>query len=101
MEYGMSTTVGTKGQVTIEKEIRDALGIKPGWRAFQNLENGHVVIRFRPPRHNRSLAGILADKTSVKALTNEELEAGIEFAWGEVARERVMRMNELERDERA
>ena len=89
----MSTTVGTKGQVTIENEIREALGIKPGWRAFQNLENGHVVIRFRPPKHNRSLFGILADKTDVRIATNEELDAAIEYAWAEVARERVRRMN--------
>jgi len=33
----MSTLVGTKGQVTIEKEIRDALGVRPCWRAMQRL----------------------------------------------------------------
>ena len=31
----MSTLVGTKGQVTIERGIREALGVKPGWWALQ------------------------------------------------------------------
>ena len=30
----MSTLVGTKGQVTIERRIREALGVKPRWRAI-------------------------------------------------------------------
>jgi bifunctional DNA-binding transcriptional regulator/antitoxin component of YhaV-PrlF toxin-antitoxin module len=83
----VSTLVGTKGQVTIEKEIRDALGVKPGWRAMQRLENGRVVIEFLPPRHRRSLAGILTNGTSVRAPTEEELQAGIEQAWEEAVRE--------------
>ena len=56
----MSTLVGSKGQITIEKEIRDRLGVEPGWRAFQRQEGDRVVLEFRPPRHQRSLAGILA-----------------------------------------
>jgi bifunctional DNA-binding transcriptional regulator/antitoxin component of YhaV-PrlF toxin-antitoxin module len=77
----MSSLVGTKGQVTISKEIRDALGVKAGWRAIQRLENGRVVIEFLPPRHRRSLAGILTDATHVRAPTEEDLHAGIEQAW--------------------
>ena len=91
----MSTTVGTKGQITIEKQIRDALGVKPGWRAIQSVENGRAVILFRPPKHNRSLAGILADKTNVRFETNEDLEAAIELAWEEAARDYARRMNGL------
>jgi bifunctional DNA-binding transcriptional regulator/antitoxin component of YhaV-PrlF toxin-antitoxin module len=83
----VSTLVGTKGQVTIEKEIRDALGVKPGWRAMQRLENGRVVIEFLPPRHSRSLAGILTNATSVRAPTEAELQVGIEQAWEEAVRE--------------
>jgi bifunctional DNA-binding transcriptional regulator/antitoxin component of YhaV-PrlF toxin-antitoxin module len=55
----MSTTVGTKGRVTIEKGIRKVLGIQPGWRAIQRLEGDRVVIRFRPPKHRDSLLGML------------------------------------------
>src|SRR4051794_21216920 len=52
----MSTTVGARGRVTIEKEIREALGVRPGWRAIQSLDGGHVVIRFRPPKDHGSVS---------------------------------------------
>lgn len=85
----MSTRVGTKGQVTIEKEIRDALGVRPGWRAVQRLEENRVVIEFLPPKHRRSLVGILTDATAVRAPTEEALQAAIEQAWEEAAQEAV------------
>ncbi|MBI4197965.1 MAG: AbrB/MazE/SpoVT family DNA-binding domain-containing protein [Chloroflexi bacterium] len=56
----MSTKVGPKGQVVIEKEIRDKLGIGPGWLALQREVDGRVEITFIPPEHNRSLKGILS-----------------------------------------
>ena len=58
--------VGPKGQVVIEKEIRDKLGVEPGWLAIQQLVEDHVEISFIPPEHNRSLAGILASYTAVR-----------------------------------
>jgi bifunctional DNA-binding transcriptional regulator/antitoxin component of YhaV-PrlF toxin-antitoxin module len=81
----VSTLVGTKGQVTLEKEIRDALGVGPGWRAIQRLEENRVVIEFLPPQHRRSLAGILTDATTVRAPTEEDLQAAVEQAWAEAA----------------
>ena len=83
----MSTLVGTKGQVTIERDIRDALGIRPGWRALQRMENGHVVLEFLPPPHQRSLAGILTDATTVRIPSTEQLEDEIDRAWGKTVRE--------------
>ena len=52
--------VGTKGQVVIEKEIRDRLGVEAGWIALQRVVDGHVEITFLPPEHRESLAGSLA-----------------------------------------
>jgi bifunctional DNA-binding transcriptional regulator/antitoxin component of YhaV-PrlF toxin-antitoxin module len=49
--------VGPKGQVVISKEIRDRLGVQPGWQALQVLADNHVRIYFLPPEHNRSLRG--------------------------------------------
>ena len=77
----MSTVVGQKGQVTIEQPIREALGIGAGWRAVQRVENGEVVMRFLPPKHRRSLAGILSDATTVRFTTDEELEEAIDESW--------------------
>ena len=90
----MSTTVGTKGQVTIEKEIREALGVQPGWRAIQRHVGNHVVISFRPPKHRRSLLGILADPEGPRLETSEEFQAAVERAWDEAAAEAVGRTPE-------
>ncbi len=56
----MTHKVGTKGQVVIEKGIRDKLGIEPGSLTLQQQVGDHVVIRFFPPPRKRSLFGILA-----------------------------------------
>lgn len=71
----MSSVVGTKGQITLEKGIRDALGIQPGWRAIQRQEGETVVLEFLPPKHRRSLAGMLAPYSSVRIPADENGEA--------------------------
>ena len=40
-----TTTVTSKGQVTIPKRVRDASGLKPGTDAIVDFENGCAVIR--------------------------------------------------------
>ena len=57
----MPTKVGTKGQMVISKEVRDRLGVRPGWFAVQRLVDDHMEVYFLPPEHNRSLKGILAE----------------------------------------
>lgn len=56
----MATVLGTKGQVVIERPIRDVLGLRPGFIAVQKVVDDHVEIHFHPPEHDRSLRGILA-----------------------------------------
>jgi bifunctional DNA-binding transcriptional regulator/antitoxin component of YhaV-PrlF toxin-antitoxin module len=53
----MATKVGPKGQVVIDRHIRDALGVQPGMLAIQRLVDGFVEIQFVPAPHRRSLAG--------------------------------------------
>ena len=77
----MSSVVGTKGQVTIEKGIRDALGVQPGWRTLQRREEDRVVLEFLPPKHRRSLAGILEHATTVRIPAGEAFEDAVEQAW--------------------
>jgi AbrB family looped-hinge helix DNA binding protein len=43
------TTLTSKGQVTIPKEVRDELGLKPRDKIRFSLENGHVVLRKAYP----------------------------------------------------
>ena len=53
-------TVGERYQVVIEREARRELGVRPGDRAVETVENGRLVITFLPARHRRSLLGSLA-----------------------------------------
>ena len=58
----MASSVGERGQITIEKAIREELGVYAGDLAVQRIEDGKVVIEFVPAPHRRSLAGVLRDK---------------------------------------
>jgi len=53
----VATKVGTKGQVVIEQDTREKLGVLPGMLAIQRVVDDPVEVRFVPGRHNRSLAG--------------------------------------------
>lgn len=53
-------TVGERYQVVIERDARRELGVRPGDRAVETVENGRLVITFLPARHRRSMLGRLA-----------------------------------------
>lgn len=61
MRYALGTSVGERGQITIEREIREKLGIKPKDIAVQRVHDGRLVVEFVRPHepHMRSLAGVL------------------------------------------
>lgn len=85
----MSYVVGPKGQLVIEKRIRDHLGVQPGWRALQLLVDDHVEIHFVPPEHTRSLAGCLSAHVKQSLSTPEEFAAARATAWVEAAKQRA------------
>ena len=87
----MPNVVGQKGQVVISKEIRDKLGVEPGWWALQIIVDGHLEIHFVPPEHNRSLLGSLAPYTDVVIQPGEEWDKAREKAGEAAAWERVKR----------
>ena len=70
-----ATTVTAKGQVTIPKAIRDALGVKPGDRVvFLQQVDGRIVVE--PETVDvRSLKGML--KHTGSAVTVEEMNDAI------------------------
>jgi AbrB family looped-hinge helix DNA binding protein len=84
----MAHRVGAKGQVVIAKEIRDELGIEPGWETIQRIVDGHVELSFLPPVSDESRMGSLARYTTVR-LSDGELRAAREEAAAEVAREKA------------
>lgn len=89
----MPSTVGEKGQVVINKPIRDALGIQPGFIAVQTMVGDHVELRFYPPEHSRSLKGVLA-KYVKRSVSEEEWPKAKEEAWAQAAAEDWARENE-------
>lgn len=60
----MANRIGERGQVTIEKAIRDQLGVSAGDLAVQRVEGDRVVIEFVAGPDRRSLAGALHDKVT-------------------------------------
>jgi AbrB family looped-hinge helix DNA binding protein len=52
--------VGERYQLVIAKAVRDQLGVRPGDRAVETVEDGRLVVTFLPARHRRSLRGRLA-----------------------------------------
>lgn len=73
-----TATITSKGQVTIPKDVRDALGLRQGDRVeFSVEEDGTIRIR-RKTRSLLDLVGIL--KTDRKA-TLQEIEEAIRAGW--------------------
>ena len=85
----MAHIVGPKGQVVIAKEIRDRLGVVPGWVALQRLVNDHVEVYFLPPEHRKSLKGSLVKHTKVRIAPGREWDRAREAAWSKASREKV------------
>jgi bifunctional DNA-binding transcriptional regulator/antitoxin component of YhaV-PrlF toxin-antitoxin module len=98
MRYALGTSVGERGQITIEREIREQLGIKPKDLAVQRVQDGRLVVEFvRPPEpHMRSLAGILGPSPAQPREPldiDDAVARGVAEEWrqslaGETARER-------------
>ena len=61
----MSYVMGPKGQIVVAKELRDQLGVGPGWLAIQQVKGDHLEAHFLPPSHRRSLKATLADRIDV------------------------------------
>jgi AbrB family looped-hinge helix DNA binding protein len=71
-----ASTLTSKGQVTIPKPIRDALGVRPGDRVrFVRLDNGTVVVE--PETVDvRSLQGMFKHRVK-RRISVEEMDEAI------------------------
>ena len=77
---GGFATVTSKGQLTIPKDVREKLALKPGDRIALTVIGNHIV---GIPRNRKiaDLAGILGDPPGGPA-TLEEIDAGVREAVG-------------------
>jgi AbrB family looped-hinge helix DNA binding protein len=80
----MATKVGTKGQIVIDRRIREQFGIRPGMLAIQEIVDDHVEIRFVAGAHRRSLAGA-ARPHITRQPSPDELQ-DLDRAWADEAR---------------
>ena len=56
----MTSRVGERGQITIEKAIREELAIYAGDETVQRIEDGRIVIEVIPGGIDARLAGVAA-----------------------------------------
>lgn len=68
---GMPSRVGDRGQITVEKAIRDELAVYAGDQAIQWVQDGRLIVEFVPAPHSRSLAGSLAGKSTKRPADDE------------------------------
>jgi AbrB family looped-hinge helix DNA binding protein len=76
----MVTKVGAKGQVVIDRAIREQLGIEPGMLAVQRVVDDQVVLRFVPGAHRRSLAGAARPHITRRPTPHELADRGALWA---------------------
>ena len=82
----MKYLVGAKGQVVIAKEVRERLGVEPGWLALQRVVGVHVEMYFLPPEHRRSLKASLAEHIKAHAAAGKQWDEAREAAWRQAGR---------------
>ncbi|NIR32559.1 MAG: AbrB/MazE/SpoVT family DNA-binding domain-containing protein [Gammaproteobacteria bacterium] len=74
----MSTsTITSKGQTTIPKEIREQLGLSPGDRVEYVVEPDGRVVLLPATRHVNELRGILKHRAPARPVTLEEMDEAI------------------------
>jgi bifunctional DNA-binding transcriptional regulator/antitoxin component of YhaV-PrlF toxin-antitoxin module len=74
----MTSVVSERGQITVDRSARRALGVSPGMVAVQIVAGDHLEIYFLPPEHDESLFGVLKVPPGTKIPSWEEIEKGIE-----------------------
>jgi bifunctional DNA-binding transcriptional regulator/antitoxin component of YhaV-PrlF toxin-antitoxin module len=70
----LASQVSKRGQITIQRDARRALSVKPGMVTLQVVVDKHLEVYFIPVRHRRSLFGALPLRTPGAANEWQELE---------------------------
>ncbi|MGM0365693.1 MAG: AbrB/MazE/SpoVT family DNA-binding domain-containing protein [Actinomycetota bacterium] len=82
----MTLKVGPKGQIVISKEIREQMGIKPGWAAIERQAGDHLEVYFVPPEHKKSLKGSLLPYIKTSIADSKEWNQSRKHAWDEAVK---------------
>ncbi len=80
----MAAVVNPRGRITVDREVRRRLGVRPGMIAVQQVVENQLIVTFIPAPHRRSLAGVLGKPPRRVPPTWEEIE---EIAAGSIADE--------------
>jgi antitoxin PrlF len=80
----MTTTITVKGQVTLPKKVRDAVGLKPGDKVEvrATASGGIYIEKPGTSRSYREQLEVLAKRRLIKGMTTDEF---MEFSRGESA----------------
>lgn len=77
----MSAKVTSKGQVTLPKAVREALGVAPGDRLLFRVVDGHALVARTP--NLLELAGSIPVPPDIRGLPWEEIMERMRNARGE------------------
>jgi len=83
----MPNVVGDRFQITIDKKVREQLGLKPGDQAVEWVEDGRLVVSFLPRPHHDSMLGILKRYTDKPIEPITDWQAVKDAAWDARAKE--------------
>ena len=73
-----SSTLTSKGQITIPREVRDRLGLREGDRiVFQFDEQGNLLLRQEAPSPLGQLPGLLKHLAKDRPVTIEEMNQAV------------------------
>lgn len=73
-----ASTLTTKGQITIPKEVRDRLGVREGDRVvFQFDEQDRLILRPESSDPLKGILGLLHDYAKDRPVTVAEMKADV------------------------
>ena len=77
----MSAKVTSKGQITLPKALREALGLAPGDRVLFRVENGHALLARTP--NLLELAGSIPVPAELRGASWDDIMERMRRARGE------------------
>ena len=73
--------VGADGKVLIPREIRERIGIGPGWIARQRIVGAHLEILFIPPEPARAHSAVVVPDEEWAEVKERAVAEGITADW--------------------